>query len=444
MFEEIQAERPWFMDHVDERVQSRFQNDVAARAHEAIALDGAISEAGLMASSLLLGQYIDTTRGREMQGAPQPPQALSGLGLRLSSAEMTEVIDRINEEVQAATTTTDLAPTERPGRYVGDVDYDERDALGVYLAKIGGEEYDVLPPEEQIKLGAIIQAGRKATTELELMAGDDSSPDYTRQLQDDIEAGRQAYLKMVKTSLRFAVFMAKKYMGRGLPFDDLIQEANCELMDAAEKWDPTKGFKFTSYAGVAIRRGVERALQDQVPIIGVPNDVQGLLKNRGRMNAEYQVRFGRPATDEEFKDRYNITESTLGRMDDAQVVMRVSDEDFVENPMQAAPEEWESEDRGLGLGTRRPGIPELTIDGPSPVPESLIRDRVASVLFTLSEREAGVMRLRYGFVDGEQKNLDEIGKVYGVTRERVRQIETKTMLKLRHPSRSDYLRDLLD
>lgn len=440
MFEDIHGDREWFMQHIDDRIQPRHHAAVVQRVYESIRSDDTVPEPQLMAASLLLGQYVEVTPEKETLGKPVAPVEFPAVGLHLPSEEVGEVVDRINQTVQAVTTTMDLSPSERPDRYVGEKDYNEKDAFSVYLEKL--EEYPVLSNERQRELGTIIQDGRKAQAELDLLEDKDIKASIQNKLAQRIAAGKEAHQQMVLTNLRFAVYIAKRYQGRGLPLDDLIEEANIALMDAAEKWQPNISAKFTSYAGIALERRVERALEEQATLIRVPSYLYPVLREYREKTKEHKDRYGTYPTNDQLQDMYGYSSRALEGIQMAtRALLDVSE--LNAQPMWATNEEATDEDRGVGLKTQK-GLDPNSYSMESEVERAFLQEAIDTTLKTLNDREAGIIRWRTGLNDGEPKTLDEIGLVYGVTRERIRQVEKATLGKLRNPVRADQLRDYLD
>ena len=303
------------------------------------------------------------------------------------------------------------------------------DSVRAYLKQIG--KVALLNAEEEVELAKRIEAGLYATQKLtELTSGGKKLPvQQRRDMQWICRDGERAKNHLLEANLRLVVSLAKRYTGRGMAFLDLIQEGNLGLIRAVEKFDYTKGYKFSTYATWWIRQAITRAMADQARTIRIPVHMVEVINKLGRIQRELLQDLGREATPEELAKEMDIT---------PEKVLEI--QQYAREPISLDQTIGDEGDSQLG-DFIEDSEAVVAVDA---VSFTLLQDQLQSVLETLSEREAGVVRLRFGLTDGQPRTLDEIGQVYGVTRERIRQIESKTMSKLRHPSRSQVLRDYLD
>ncbi|MDQ1320126.1 MAG: polymerase primary sigma factor [Actinomycetota bacterium] len=303
------------------------------------------------------------------------------------------------------------------------------DSVRAYLKQIG--KVALLNAEEEVELAKRIEAGLFATQRLAEMieAGQKLPVQQRRDMQWICRDGERAKNHLLEANLRLVVSLAKRYTGRGMAFLDLIQEGNLGLIRAVEKFDYTKGYKFSTYATWWIRQAITRAMADQARTIRIPVHMVEVINKLGRIQRELLQDLGREATPEELAKEMDIT---------PEKVLEI--QQYAREPISLDQTIGDEGDSQLG-DFIEDSEAVVAVDA---VSFTLLQDQLQSVLETLSEREAGVVRLRFGLTDGQPRTLDEIGQVYGVTRERIRQIESKTMSKLRHPSRSQVLRDYLD
>ncbi|GGM54918.1 hypothetical protein GCM10012275_27540 [Longimycelium tulufanense] len=303
------------------------------------------------------------------------------------------------------------------------------DSVRAYLKQIG--KVALLNAEEEVELAKRIEAGLYAAERLRRAEdeGEKLSPQLRRDLRWIVRDGERAKNHLLEANLRLVVSLAKRYTGRGMAFLDLIQEGNLGLIRAVEKFDYTKGYKFSTYATWWIRQAITRAMADQARTIRIPVHMVEVINKLGRIQRELLQDLGREPTPEELAKEMDIT---------PEKVLEI--QQYAREPISLDQTIGDEGDSQLG-DFIEDSEAVVAVDA---VSFTLLQDQLQSVLATLSEREAGVVRLRFGLTDGQPRTLDEIGQVYGVTRERIRQIESKTMSKLRHPSRSQVLRDYLD
>jgi RNA polymerase primary sigma factor len=355
--------------------------------------------------------------------------------------ETPAVEDEVVADDQAETEPVAAAPAkaedEDTGFTYSDADDDDAPAQQVvtagatadpvkdYLKQIG--KVALLNAEQEVELAKRIEAGLFA--EEKLAAATNLEPKLRRELEWIAQDGRRAKNHLLEANLRLVVSLAKRYTGRGMLFLDLIQEGNLGLIRAVEKFDYTKGYKFSTYATWWIRQAITRAMADQARTIRIPVHMVEVINKLARVQRQMLQDLGREPTPEELAKELDMTPEKV-----------VEVQKYGREPISLHTPLGEDGDSEFG---------DLIEDSEAIVPAdavsfTLLQEQLHQVLDTLSEREAGVVSMRFGLTDGQPKTLDEIGKVYGVTRERIRQIESKTMSKLRHPSRSQVLRDYLD
>ncbi|MBA2578287.1 MAG: RNA polymerase sigma factor RpoD [Euzebyaceae bacterium] len=334
----------------------------------------------------------------------------------------------------------DRSPTEAdaPAQPVADVRPDPRrleehllraslnDPVRMYLREIG--RVPLLTAEEEVDLAKRVEAGIAASRLL--LAG---LPPEAAGRHDDLRlverGGQLSKRRLVEANLRLVVSIAKRYVGRGMVFLDVIQEGNLGLIRAVEKFDYTKGYKFSTYATWWIRQAITRAIADQARTIRIPVHMVETINRLVRTQRQLLQELGREPTPEEVGEQMDLPAEKVRE------ILKISQEPVsLESPV------GEEDDSSLG---------DFIEDSDAVVPIDaasfiLLQEQIAGILHTLSEREKKVIQLRFGMVDGQPRTLEEVGEEFGVTRERIRQIESKTLSKLRHPSRSEKLRDFLE
>jgi len=298
------------------------------------------------------------------------------------------------------------------------------DPVKDYLKQIG--KVALLNAEQEVQLAKRIEAGLFADEQITEGNVDPADLDDYEWIAED---GRRAKNHLLEANLRLVVSLAKRYTGRGMLFLDLIQEGNLGLIRAVEKFDYTKGYKFSTYATWWIKQAITRAMADQARTIRIPVHMVEVINKLARVQRQMLQDLGREPTPAELAEELDMTPEKV-----------VEVQKYGREPISLHTPLGEDGDSEFG---------DLIEDSEAVVPAeavnfTLLQEQLHDVLDTLSDREAGVVSMRFGLTDGQPKTLDEIGKVYGVTRERIRQIESKTMSKLRHPSRSQVLRDYLD
>ncbi|OFU57178.1 RNA polymerase sigma factor [Corynebacterium sp. HMSC11E11] len=303
------------------------------------------------------------------------------------------------------------------------------DSVRAYLKQIG--KVALLTAEEEVSLAKRIEAGLYAQYKIDQAkeSGERLAHVLRRDLREISRDGQRAKNHLLEANLRLVVSLAKRYTGRGMAFLDLIQEGNLGLIRAVEKFDYSKGYKFSTYATWWIRQAITRAMADQARTIRIPVHMVEVINKLGRIQRELLQDLGREPTPEELAKEMDITEEKVLEI-----------QQYAREPISLDQTIGDEGDSQLG-DFIEDSEAVIAVDA---VSFTLLQDQLGDVLETLSEREAGVVRLRFGLTDGMPRTLDEIGQVYGVTRERIRQIESKTMSKLRHPSRSQVLRDYLE
>jgi RNA polymerase primary sigma factor len=358
--------------------------------------------------------------GIALTAAELPPEQTDTV-LKVLSDEGIEVIEAGDEEEE------DERPTgKRRADEEVSLKAPTNDPVRMYLKEIG--KVPLLTAEEEVDLAKRIEAGLFAAEKL--ATATKKVADKIRVELEWIERdGEVAKRKLVEANLRLVVSIAKRYVGRGMLFLDLIQEGNLGLIRAVEKFDYTKGYKFSTYATWWIRQAITRAIADQARTIRIPVHMVETINKLVRIQRQLLQDLGREPTPEEIAKEMDLTP------DRVREIQKVSQEPVsLETPI------GEEEDSSLG---------DFIEDSDAVVPVDaasfiLLQEQLDSVLHTLSDREKKVIQLRFGLTDGHPRTLEEVGREFGVTRERIRQIESKTLSKLRHPSRSQKLRDYLE
>ena len=299
------------------------------------------------------------------------------------------------------------------------------DPVRMYLKEIG--KVPLLSPEEEIALAQKMSAGNLADEQLE--EGENIPPEELAQLRALSKAGEKAKQKLAEANLRLVVSIAKRYVGRGMLFLDLIQEGNLGLIKAVEKFDYTKGYKFSTYATWWIRQAITRAIADQARTIRIPVHMVETINKVIRVSRQLLQELGHDPSPEEIAEEMNMP------VDKVREILKIAQEPVsLETPI------GEEEDSHLG-----DFIPDEAASEPSEAASfTLLKEQLVDVLSTLTPREEKVLKLRFGIEDGRTRTLEEVGKEFNVTRERIRQIEAKALRKLRHPSRSKKLKDFLN
>ena len=300
------------------------------------------------------------------------------------------------------------------------------DPIKMYLKEIG--QIPLLSTNRELELSRTVQQGLIAEDILNMVlkGKKEMSEEEQAKLRACVEEGQDARVILIESNLRLVVSIAKRYLGRGMQLQDLIQEGNMGLMKAVNKFDPTKGFKFSTYATWWIRQAITRAIADQARTIRIPVHMVETINKFIRAQRQLLQDLGREATPEELSEYMKLP------LDKVREIQKISQEPVsLETPI------GEEEDSHLG---------DFIQDDNMPVPAeaatfTLLREQLYGVLETLGEREQKVLMLRFGLEDGKARTLEEVGKEFNVTRERIRQIEAKALRKLRHPSRSRKLKD---
>ncbi|MEP7056138.1 MAG: RNA polymerase sigma factor [Actinomycetota bacterium] len=356
--------------------------------------------------------------GVAMVAAEIPPESmdavlgiLNNAGIEILEPEDVDDDEAVRREDREAELALKASPTSDPVR--------------MYLKDIG--KVPLLTAEEEVDLAKRVEAGVFASEKLA------TTPKLGAAMRRDLQAierdGQLAKKKLVEANLRLVVSIAKRYVGRGMLFLDLIQEGNLGLIRAVEKFDYTKGYKFSTYATWWIRQAISRALADQARTIRIPVHMVEMINKCVRIQRQLLSELGREPTPEEIAKEMELTPEKVREI-----------QKYGQEPISLETTIGDEGDSQLG---------DFIEDSDAVVPADaaafiLLQEQLDAVLYTLSEREKKVIQLRFGLTDGRSRTLEEVGHEFGVTRERIRQIESKTLSKLRHPSRSQKLRDYLD
>ena len=372
----------------------------------------------------------------EVDGADETTEAPAAKGAKAPADDASDD-DEEDEEESTKPAFTEPLPT---GAIV--ISSSDEDDVPVYSTQITGATADpvkdylkqigkvpLLNAAEEVELAMRIEAGLFAEEKLSHMSAAEKTSQLGLDLQWVARDGQRAKSHLLGANLRLVVSLAKRYTGRGMQFLDLIQEGNLGLIRAVEKFDYTKGFKFSTYATWWIRQAITRAMADQARTIRIPVHMVEVINKLARVQRQMLQDLGREPTPEELSRELDMTPEKV-----------IEVQKYGREPISLHTPLGEDGDSEFG---------DLIEDTEAVVPAdavgfTMLQRQLESLLDSLSEREAGVIRMRFGLGDGQPKTLDQIGDTFGVTRERIRQIESKTMAKLRHPSRSQSLRDYLE
>jgi len=353
-------------------------------------------------------------------------ETLEAMGIEVEAEGVLEKLEEEPVEIFEPGNMDDMNETELVDASAMAETFALDDPVRMYLKEIG--KVQLLSPEEEIMLASQMQSGSEAAARIE-EEGDSIPPDERVKLDKAIKAGNRAKKRLAEANLRLVVSIAKRYVGRGMLFLDLIQEGNLGLIKAVEKFDSSKGFKFSTYATWWIRQAITRAIADQARTIRIPVHMVETINKVIRVSRQLLQELGHDPTPEEIAEDMNMP------VDRVRDILKIAQEPVsLETPI------GEEEDSHLG-----DFIPDD--DAPEPAEAAsftLLKEQLVEVLGTLTPREEKVLRLRFGIEDGHTRTLEEVGKEFNVTRERIRQIEAKALRKLRHPSRSKKLKDFLN
>jgi len=370
----------------------------------------------LIARGKEVGFLTSEEVGVALVAAELPPESMDAV-LRLISDEGIQIVDSTDDDAEDETTAraeddaAKSAPTSDPVR--------------MYLKEIG--RVPLLSAAEEVDLAKRVEAGLFASEKLTTQRN--IGIELMRELELVERQGQLAKKRLIEANLRLVVSIAKRYVGRGMLFLDLIQEGNLGLIRAVEKFDYTKGYKFSTYATWWIRQAITRAIADQARTIRIPVHMVETINKLIRIQRQLLQDLGREPTPEEIGHEMEMSPERVREI-----------QKLAQEPVSLETPIGEEEDSNLG---------DFIEDSDAIVPIDaasfiLLQEQLDAILHTLSEREKRVIQLRFGLSDGHPRTLEEVGQEFGVTRERIRQIESKTLSKLRHPSRSQKLRDYLD
>ena len=353
--------------------------------------------------------------------------SLADLGIDIVTEDFTNDIPEDMEPAMEEIAEIEEEELVDPNSLVDSFNID--DPVRMYLKEIG--KVPLLTADQEVELATAMSAGREAKERLaELEESGETLPeDEMAALKKQLKAGERAKQQLAEANLRLVVSIAKRYVGRGMLFLDLIQEGNLGLIKAVEKFDYTKGYKFSTYATWWIRQAITRAIADQARTIRIPVHMVETINKVIRVSRQLLQELGHDPSPEEISEEMNMP------VDKVREILKIAQEPVsLETPI------GEEEDSHLG-----DFIPDEGASEPSEAASfTLLKEQLVDVLSTLTPREEKVLKLRFGIEDGRTRTLEEVGKEFNVTRERIRQIEAKALRKLRHPSRSKKLRDFLN
>jgi len=381
--------------------------------------------AGKLSASELIDQLDELTLSPEQ--VDQVYDSIEKLGVELVSSDIAEADESDDEPPIEAIAEIEEEELVDPNELIDSFSID--DPVRMYLKEIG--KVNLLSAAEEIELASEMSAGMEAHTRLEQAKADGAELTGAEraELTAAVSRGEASKQKLAEANLRLVVSIAKRYVGRGMLFLDLIQEGNLGLIKAVEKFDYTKGYKFSTYATWWIRQAITRAIADQARTIRIPVHMVETINKVIRVSRQLLQELGHDPSPEEISDEMGMS------VDKVREILKIAQEPVsLETPI------GEEEDSHLG-----DFIPDEGASEPSEAASfTLLQEQLVDVLSTLTPREEKVLKLRFGIEDGRPRTLEEVGKEFNVTRERIRQIEAKALRKLRHPSRSKKLKDFLN